>query len=163
MPGMDGIAFLNQVRDISPRTVRIIVTAFADMEAALKAINASHIYRFLTKPLKAQDILDAMDDALKQHRLLVADEANLVQREKRLRNALMQLPLPAMIHAEDGEAVMINQAWSQLTGYSREEMPTVEAWTRLCCGDEWQIMTQQVAALHKLKGQRLPGRVRIRQ
>ena len=157
MPGMDGISFLNQVREVSPRTVRIIVTAFADMEATLKAINASHIYRFLTKPLNSRDILDTMEDGLKQHRLLVADEANLMQREESLRNALMQLPLPAMIHAEDGEAIMINQAWSQLTGYSREDMPTVEAWTRLCCGDEWQDMTQQVAALHQLQGSASQG------
>lgn len=161
MPGMDGIAFLNQVRELSPRTVRIIVTAFADMEAALKAINASHIYRFLTKPLKAQDILDAFEDALKQHRLVVADEANLVQREKRLRNALMQLPLPAMIHAEDGEAVMINQAWSQLTGYGSQEMPTVEAWARLCCGDQWQQFSQKLAALHKLQESAAQGEQEI--
>ncbi|MCB2193209.1 MAG: EAL domain-containing protein [Deltaproteobacteria bacterium] len=157
MPGMDGIAFLNQVREISPRTVRIIITAFADMEAALNAINASHIYRFLTKPLRAQDILDAAEDGVKQHRLLVDDEVNLEEREKRLRAALMQLPLPAMIHAEDGEAVLINEAWTSLTGYNRKDMPTVEAWTRLCCGDQWWDMVQQVAALHQLEGSASQG------
>ena len=82
MPGMDGVTFLSRVRELSPHTVRIIITAFADIEAALEAINASHIYRFLTKPLHAQDILEVMADGLKQHRLLVADQANLLQREK---------------------------------------------------------------------------------
>ncbi len=157
MPGLDGIAFLNRVRELSPRTVRIIVTAFADVEAALEAINASHIYRFLTKPVHARDILEAMADGLKQHRLLVADEANIMQREKRLRSALLGLPLPAMIHASDGEAIIINQAWCQLSGYSHREMPTVEAWARLTCGEAWPQMVERMAKLHQLEGSAAQG------
>jgi len=36
MPGMDGITFLTQVRDISPDTVRMMLTGFADVEVAIE-------------------------------------------------------------------------------------------------------------------------------
>ncbi len=50
MPGMTGIEFLGQVRDLHPSVGRILLTGHADMEEAIKAINRGEIYRFLLKP-----------------------------------------------------------------------------------------------------------------
>lgn len=50
MPEMNGIEFLNRAREILPEVVRIILTAHADIEMAVKAINEAGVYRLLTKP-----------------------------------------------------------------------------------------------------------------
>lgn len=53
----------------------------------------------------------------------------LRESEERFRRAVMAAPFPVLIHAEDGEVLTINDAWIESTGYSREELPTTQAWT----------------------------------
>ena len=50
MPGMDGVEFLQHVKEMSPDTVRIMLTGNADMQTAIDAVNKGNIFRFLTKP-----------------------------------------------------------------------------------------------------------------
>lgn len=58
------------------------------------------------------------------------DEA-LKNSEERMRRAINDAPIPAMIHAEDGEVLMINAIWSETSGYSHSEIPTTEDWVNL--------------------------------
>ncbi len=64
MPSMSGSDFLAIVRYHYPETVRIILTGYASLESALKAINEGEIFRFLTKPCRSQELLAAVEDAL---------------------------------------------------------------------------------------------------
>lgn len=64
MPGMSGSEFLAVVRRRHPRTVRILLTGYATLEAAVRAINEGEIYRFLTKPCQAKDLSDIIRQAL---------------------------------------------------------------------------------------------------
>src|SRR3972149_3070173 len=48
MPGMNGIKFLYEVKKISPDTIRIMLTGFADVNIAIQAINEGGVYRFIT-------------------------------------------------------------------------------------------------------------------
>jgi response regulator RpfG family c-di-GMP phosphodiesterase len=50
MPGMNGAAFLSQVRQRMPLTLRLILSGNADLDSALEAINQAEVYRFLRKP-----------------------------------------------------------------------------------------------------------------
>ncbi|NJK33048.1 MAG: PAS domain S-box protein [Deltaproteobacteria bacterium] len=47
-------------------------------------------------------------------------------------------PFPAIVHNEDGEILAVNQAWQELSGYRKEQLPTIEAWTRLAYRDRQQ-------------------------
>lgn len=58
-------------------------------------------------------------------------QGQLVESEKRFRNAIMNAPNPIMIHAEDGEIIEVNDGWLQGSGYDREELKTVYDWVRL--------------------------------
>ncbi|MEJ5363882.1 MAG: response regulator [Desulfosoma sp.] len=64
MPGMSGSEFLAVVRRRHPRTVRILLTGYATLDAAVKAINEGEIYRFLTKPCQAKDLSEIIRQAL---------------------------------------------------------------------------------------------------
>ena len=50
MPGMSGVEFLTRVRELDPKTIRILVTAYGDAETLGGAINDGRIYRFVPKP-----------------------------------------------------------------------------------------------------------------
>ena len=50
MPQMTGVEVLTAVRTLSPRTVRILLTGYADLDAVEGSINESEVFRFLTKP-----------------------------------------------------------------------------------------------------------------
>ncbi len=73
MPGMDGVAFLAEVKQRSPESVRIMLTGNADLQTAVTAINEGHIFRFLTKPCPAEQFAAAVESAIKQHHLIMAE------------------------------------------------------------------------------------------
>jgi response regulator RpfG family c-di-GMP phosphodiesterase len=74
MPGMDGIEFLSRVREVSPLTVRIMLTGNADITAAIGAVNEGNIFRFLTKPAQPSVLVQALSDALTQYGLVTAEK-----------------------------------------------------------------------------------------
>jgi len=47
MPGENGIEFLTKARFLAPDTVRVIITAYADLRTSLNAINRSEAFRFV--------------------------------------------------------------------------------------------------------------------
>jgi CheY-like chemotaxis protein len=79
MPGMNGVQFLARVRQISPDSVRIMLTGEADFSAAIEAVNQGHIFQFLSKPCPAEMLGRALDAALEQHALIMA-ERELLER-----------------------------------------------------------------------------------
>ncbi len=73
MPVMDGIQFLVRARELTPDAVRMMLTGYADLDAAIEAINSGHIFRFLTKPCPPERLQEAIDDGIKQYQLVVAE------------------------------------------------------------------------------------------
>jgi response regulator RpfG family c-di-GMP phosphodiesterase len=70
MPGMRGIEFLAKVKGIRPDTIRIMMTAYADLSIAIDAINRSEAYRFVTKPWNNKELMDIVDEALMRYQLI---------------------------------------------------------------------------------------------
>lgn len=50
MPGMPGVEFLERAREVYPEAKRVLLTAYADTEAAIQAINTARIHYYLNKP-----------------------------------------------------------------------------------------------------------------
>ena len=70
MPGMSGIDLLTRVRSISPDTVRIMMTAFGDLQTAIAAINTSEVFRFVTKPWDNDDLIAVVNKGLTRYRVV---------------------------------------------------------------------------------------------
>jgi len=77
-PGMTGVELLEHIMQVSPRTVRILLTGAADVDAAKEAINRSQVYRFLTKPWNNEDLRATVRQAL-AHKRLEEQNAMLVE------------------------------------------------------------------------------------
>ena len=63
------------------------------------------------------------------------DSENLVIGEAGIRRALYVAPYPLMIRRDDGRVVMINAAWTKFSGYTLEEIPTIDEWTHKAYGE----------------------------
>lgn len=64
MPGMTGVEVLTQVRTLSPRTVRILLTGYADLNAVEGSINEGEVFRFLTKPCPPDQLRETISLAV---------------------------------------------------------------------------------------------------
>jgi len=74
MPGMDGVQFLRHVCEESPDTVRMVLTGYTDLKAAVDAVNEGHIFRFLAKPCEKPVLVSAIHSGLKQYRLIRSEK-----------------------------------------------------------------------------------------
>jgi response regulator RpfG family c-di-GMP phosphodiesterase len=73
MPGMDGNQFLSKAKEVSPDTVRMMLTGHAELSQAIEVINQGHIFRFLTKPCSQETLVKALQAGLEQYRLITAE------------------------------------------------------------------------------------------
>jgi len=66
MPGMSGVDFLEKSQKVYPEARRVLLTAYADTEAAIKAINTARIQYYLTKPWDPpeEQLYPVLDDLL---------------------------------------------------------------------------------------------------
>ncbi len=87
MPGMDGLQFLVQARDLKPDVPRILITAYPQLEAAVRALNEAAIQNFFTKPFQPSKVMDAVNAALVKRRRLV-QEREAFERTKPVRHEL---------------------------------------------------------------------------
>jgi len=88
MPEMDGVALLYSLRQLAPDTVRVLLTGYADLDAAIAAVNEGNVFRFLTKPCPAGMLIRALEASVEQHRLITAERVLL---EQTLRGSLKTL------------------------------------------------------------------------
>ena len=68
MPGLSGTEYLVQARTIVPEAKRVLLTAYADTEAAISAINEVALDYYLLKPWDPpeEQLFPVLDDLLKQ-------------------------------------------------------------------------------------------------
>ncbi len=69
MPKMTGVELLREVRNKTPETVGIILTAFTDVDVLIEAINLGQVYRYITKPWDAKEVRGVLQYALERYHL----------------------------------------------------------------------------------------------
>jgi two-component system NtrC family sensor kinase len=60
MPQMTGVALAERVRNEYPEVVRMILTAYSDIHAAMDAINLGQVWRYITKPWRREELLELL-------------------------------------------------------------------------------------------------------
>ena len=70
MPHMTGVEFISQAMDLYPNAKRVLLTAYADTDAAIRAINDAKIHHYLLKPWDPPEehLYPALDDLLEDWR-----------------------------------------------------------------------------------------------
>ena len=79
MPEMDGLQLLKKITEISPDTVRIMLTGNADQQTAVNAINHGSIFRFYSKPCALETLAEGIEAGIAQYKLITAEREILEQ------------------------------------------------------------------------------------
>ncbi|MHB8848425.1 MAG: response regulator [Burkholderiales bacterium] len=88
MPGMTGVVFLSQVKELFPDTVRIVLSGYTELVSVTDAINRGAIYKFLTKPWD-DDLLRAnVEEAFRRYEI-VRENERLSEELKAVNTALI--------------------------------------------------------------------------
>jgi response regulator RpfG family c-di-GMP phosphodiesterase len=88
MPKMDGIQFLAHAKELTPDTIRIMLSGQADFEVSIQAVNEGNIFRFLNKPCPTDQLIKVLSKAIEQYRLVMAEQELL---EKTLKGSVKLL------------------------------------------------------------------------
>jgi response regulator RpfG family c-di-GMP phosphodiesterase len=70
MPGLTGVDFLERAKEMSPDTLRILLTGHEDINASIKAINKGGAHRYITKPWKDGEFLQVIREAAQKYSLI---------------------------------------------------------------------------------------------
>ncbi|MGL1892270.1 MAG: PAS domain S-box protein [Spirochaetaceae bacterium] len=88
-------------------------------------------------------------------------ENQLIESENRFRRAVEKSPFPIMIHAEDGEVLSISNTWTELSGYTHDDIPTISIWTEKAYGIQKKMVTQDINALYDLQHRKSEGEYEV--
>lgn len=69
MPGMDGASFLSAAKEISPASIRMMLTGHASIEATMRAVNSGEIFKFFTKPWNSFELKQSIKAAIDRYDL----------------------------------------------------------------------------------------------
>lgn len=74
MPAMNGALFLSKARERAPDTVRMLLTGYSDLDAAIDAVNSGNIFRYLTKPCQKEVLVEAIQSGVAQYHAIHANK-----------------------------------------------------------------------------------------
>jgi class 3 adenylate cyclase len=140
MPGMTGTELLARSREVAPDTVRILLTAFTDLDALMESINAASIYHFVLKPWDPKELAHTVHRGVERHRL--AREREQLLRDLAAKNADLEAALGRLRAAQD-DLVRETRVRAQLQRYVSPRL--VEAAVRnpelLTLAGDWREAT----------------------
>lgn len=90
MPEMSGIGLMKSAVELRPQMVKILLTAYTDINALIEAINSGLVYRYMTKPWNNDDLRVAVTQAL-EHYEMIKSRHLLEMENRRLRLRLRQI------------------------------------------------------------------------
>jgi PAS domain S-box-containing protein len=118
MPGMNGLAVLNAIRQQDPDTPVIVVSGRNDIRDAISAFKAG-AWDYVTKPILSMDILKAtILNALEKKDL----KEQVEQAEKRYSQLIQNLPIVIFALRKDFSIDFINQASQVILGFKDSEL-----------------------------------------
>jgi len=150
MPRDNGVSFLSNVRKSWPSTVRILTSAYANIDLE-QAINGAAIHRFLPKPWDLDELCAAMQEALHAERVgeMRAEPPEETQADAENANlellAVLTHELLRPLQALDAEALKLSTL-SGLTSalQSPQRQSQATAWSAQFCGSKISATADQI-------------------
>lgn len=91
-----------------------------------------------TKEIEAENIV------------LQSEAQTAKENEEKYRKATTNSPFPIMIYADDGEVILINKTWTNITGYGLNEINTITKWTEKAYGKKSTLLKEYIDKLYLL-------------
>lgn len=120
MPEMSGVEFLIQMKEVHPDAVHVMLSAHADFNGVLQAVNQAHVFCFMMKPWQDDDLILTATQALKLKALTLENNrlADQMRKQQKILTAQdqelrrLELEHPGITEVErdqDGYIVMLGE------------------------------------------------------
>lgn len=117
MPRMNGTDLLHQVAERFPQTMRIILTAHADVQDLVDAINSSKVFKYLTKPFRREELLDIVEQAIDTYRTQISTLPNLDRATEKYRGIFENAVEGIFQTDADGRFHTANSMMAEILGF----------------------------------------------
>jgi len=144
MPGRSGVSLLNRIRNERPDIIRMLTTAYADLDSAIEAVNRGEILRYISKPWDLRVLEAEIEQAITFY--LLKNEYDMLLRDK-----LSALHRTLLRDRMNGLAIIAgtlpyNNAPLTMYNYLKDALaepawrPSVQKqWLQLRVQDHWRI------------------------
>ena len=112
MPEMTGVELLRQVKEQHPDAIRLLFTAYSDLNAVIDAINQGSVYRYIAKPWEAEDLKTTLRQAYDFYRL--QEERRFLVKEVQAKNFMLASANAELSKANDAKKAFIKVASHEL-------------------------------------------------
>jgi DNA-binding NtrC family response regulator len=103
MPQMSGVDFLRFAKEISPNSIRILMTGYADLQAVVDSVNIGEIFRYINKPWNAEKLKETVRFAC-----TVAEQRREMTTAKQVAPAVPSLQLPQAGEISEVELLFVD-------------------------------------------------------
>ncbi|MCA1993939.1 MAG: response regulator [Coleofasciculus sp. S288] len=180
MPSIRGDELLKRIHELSPKTLKIMLTGQADVEAVGNAINSAKLYRYISKPWHADDISltvkEAVNSYLQEKKLTQQNAqlqhmnqeleqlnqkqavliAQLHENESRLTQFLEAMPVGVAVVDAEGKLYYANQRAQELLGRGVAPAVTYEQFAQVyqiyVAGTNQLYPTENLPKVRALRG-----------
>jgi len=155
MPGRSGVSLLNRIRNERPDIVRMLTTAYADLDSAIDAVNKGEILRYISKPWDLR-VLDAeIEQAItfyllkNEYDLLLRDKLSALHRTL-LRDRMNGMAfMSGMLPYDNAPLTMYNYLKDALAEPAWRSA-VQQQWSQLRVQDHWRIPVNETQRMISL-------------
>ena len=117
MPEISGTDFLTIAEKKAPNSVRMLITAYADINAAIDAINRGKVFKYIPKPYDHKTVVKILKEAAMTHQQKVLASFNA-----RFKEAYLQSHDAIFLMGRAGKITTVNDAFLRLLGYEQSDI-----------------------------------------
>ncbi len=111
MPEMTGVEFLIQVKALHPKTIRMVLSGYADLDSVTDAINRGSVYKFLNKPWDNASLSASVQEAFRRYELVQEDERLALEiKNAKEELARLNLELTALVELKNSQIESLTAA-----------------------------------------------------
>ena len=117
MPDLKGDEVLRRIHEVSPNTLKIMLTGQATLEGVTNAINSARLYRYIAKPWSSEELNLTVREALEIHLLeqqIATQKAQLQAKDRHLDRVLDAMPIGVCVHDATGQVTYANNKAKEL-------------------------------------------------
>jgi FixJ family two-component response regulator len=120
MPGRTGVELLTDVRRRWPGIVRILLTAYADLDSAIAAVNAGAIHKYLNKPVEIEPMRQTLEEAIELYHAQAERDAMLRGRMSELQRVIVADRVTSLAAMADGISHHLRNSMTAMTCFLEE-------------------------------------------
>lgn len=124
MPGQTGVELLTAARKRWPNMIRILITAYSEIESAIEAVNSGAIYKYLTKPAEPPKLRQILLGALDEFAKIQEKETLLTERLTSLQRLVVADRVRSLAAMADGISHHLRNSMTAMSCFLEESNPT---------------------------------------